>query len=1176
MKKIMAIAIGILLCIALAVPFFAESQGIIPSDGMKVLFEDDFSDTLDTSKWAVREAVSTSDGVMVLGAGGNWVTGGYSATANGSFSNYALDFDFTGDQRDCYYGVGIRAKAGGGSEFQNGGRFGVPSAAEKSTGISFDLFIKPDGSHVGVALNNGGANGDAAQFLVAYPEGFNGSSGHVTVVDAGDTVTLLINSTEIVTLKLGDGTVTAYDAAGTQVYEAAAEFPASGSFCFYQRNDLFKIDNVKVSSLTNRDFSTDLGDNLSYDQILYDDVMKANGTAEVNALKVLVDGSDGSITKLGMYGWYGNRNSKTAQYGYMIDGGEPVFDDSFFFETTPEDQSAIEGVNPNGYRFKVIVDVSKITDGKTHRIDVVAKLQNGQIVTLNRNESGKDREVFVNYKSVAEPKANMDKFMVNGTGENHNSPESGDAITINKGDTIKALGWVYKYGTNVKRVYWQYVEKGGTIKDGPIMDCSDVYRARNDVANVFGYTTEEDHQYFVKSGFGLDDNLIELLGIGNLNAGEYDVRFVAEFEDNTTTVIKKKFTLTVIEPTVKVIVGEEETNVKPDAISQVDLSMDESSLVIGTRTDASDPWVSIPLNNIDTSVYTSFTVKYRLIGESSFASNNVYLRDTTVNPGYSGESGTWHAPDMDSTGERTFVIADEFPTLAGKILTGVRFVACKPGEAFIIDSITFNKEDTPETPGTIEPGEVIDYDDADVYGMSFDVFYWNATNLGGGRSRVDYFATPDAMHVNYYGGVNTGYSGWVAFKQKVVAFGYMVDDELTFSTDFIQANEPSLVSTVDGWWPGSGETVQRFIITVPFEGQSGITTVVAVAILEDGTVVKLNSKANHTQDTEVVFVFDDAEDFLDAHDGSLSTGWWTNPFNKDSKVTISFTADTWFNGFEMFVYSSGVGQPVHATLKDSEGNVVYEKDFTMVDNLLYTFYQKDAKFAPGDYTVEFDGRDMADDASSWFVLGSANAADGKVVSTEGATNENTLAVPLFRLVKTTEFVEYMSRDQVTIDGVDKASFGGNAEVTDIADNLYADFGKQLRIWGWYGNNYALDKYGVKVDGGEIQYFDRYEAEDIVNHFKANLIKDDDVYASRFEIFVDITEGQHTAEVFAIVNGEEHLIWTINYNCMPEEVPQTTEPGTEPPQTGDALLAMFAVIAVLAMGAAVVFARRKAH
>ena len=167
----------------------------------------------------------------------------------------------------------------------------------------------------------------------------------------------------------------------------------------------------------------------------------------------------------------------------------------------------------------------------------------------------------------------------------------------------------------------------------------------------------------------------------------------------------------------------------------------------------------------------------------------------------------------------------------------------------------------------------------------------------------------------------------------------------------------------------------------------------------------------------------------------------------------------------------------------------------------------------------------------------------------------------------------MARDQITVDGVDKAEVGGNIEVTDISENLYPEFGRQLRIWGWYGNNRALDKYGVKVDGGEIVYFDRYEAEDIVNHIKTNLIKNQDVFASRFEIFVDITEGRHTAEVFAIVDGEEHLIWTVNYACMPEEAPQTTG---DQPQTGDASVAIFAVFAVLAMGAAAVFARKRAH
>ncbi|MBO4327007.1 MAG: discoidin domain-containing protein [Clostridia bacterium] len=164
----------------------------------------------------------------------------------------------------------------------------------------------------------------------------------------------------------------------------------------------------------------------------------------------------------------------------------------------------------------------------------------------------------------------------------------------------------------------------------------------------------------------------------------------------------------------------------------------------------------------------------------------------------------------------------------------------------------------------------------------------------------------------------------------------------------------------------------------------------------------------------------------------------------------------------------------------------------------------------------------------------------------------------------TAFVEYYSRDQITLDGVDKAKFGGNDEVTNIDENLFDSIGKKLRIWGWYGNNKGLDKYGVKVDGGEIVYFDRYEAEDIVNHIKTNLIKDDDVYASRFEIFVDITGGEHTVEVFAIANGEERLLWTVNYNAIGDSIPET----------GDASVVLFAVIAVLAMGAAVVFVKKK--
>ncbi|MBP5633120.1 MAG: LPXTG cell wall anchor domain-containing protein [Clostridia bacterium] len=171
-----------------------------------------------------------------------------------------------------------------------------------------------------------------------------------------------------------------------------------------------------------------------------------------------------------------------------------------------------------------------------------------------------------------------------------------------------------------------------------------------------------------------------------------------------------------------------------------------------------------------------------------------------------------------------------------------------------------------------------------------------------------------------------------------------------------------------------------------------------------------------------------------------------------------------------------------------------------------------------------------------------------------------------------QFKEGMARDQVTVNNVDKASFGGNAEVTEITENLYPLMGEQIRFWGWYANNKGLDKYGLVLDDGEMQYFDRYEAEDIVKH-NQNVFKENDVYASRYEILTAITEGRHTAKIYALYGDEQSLIWTVNYFCLPEEA----QPGTEPaeiPQTGDSAVTMFAVIAVLAMSGAVLFLKKK--
>ncbi|MBO4326454.1 MAG: LPXTG cell wall anchor domain-containing protein [Clostridia bacterium] len=142
-----------------------------------------------------------------------------------------------------------------------------------------------------------------------------------------------------------------------------------------------------------RDFSSESGDKLSYDQILVNGEEIANGNDAVIAAKKLVDGSDGSIQTIALHGWFGNATSKIRSYGYMIDDGEPVYGD--FAVAAGQDVIDAGGES----RYTVVVDVTGLQDGQTHKIQVVAELENGDVVILNRMESGKDRDVYVNYKA---------------------------------------------------------------------------------------------------------------------------------------------------------------------------------------------------------------------------------------------------------------------------------------------------------------------------------------------------------------------------------------------------------------------------------------------------------------------------------------------------------------------------------------------------------------------------------------------------------------------------------------------------------------------------------------------------------------------------------------------------------------------------------------------------------
>ena len=291
---------------------------------------------------------------------------------------------------------------------------------------------------------------------------------------------------------------------------------------------------VKLHTPESRDFSADAGDGLSFDRILVNGELAAEGNANIIALKKLVDGSDGSISTVGFYGWYGNANSETDQFGYTIDGGEPVFGD-FIIDTEP----AVTGLNANNRRYQITVDVSKLAKGKDHTIRVVAKLKNGDVVTLNRVDNPgeaneKDRDTYIIFRAEAveafslDALAKEDAYLSITT--NYNTSNS---VTINEGESLRILGWVYRTYTNLEKIVYK-------IGEGNEVDCVTSYRARTELSTVLGV----DAAYLENSGFGLDNDLLDLPGIENLEAGDYTVKIIAKFADGNTTEIKE-FALTV-------------------------------------------------------------------------------------------------------------------------------------------------------------------------------------------------------------------------------------------------------------------------------------------------------------------------------------------------------------------------------------------------------------------------------------------------------------------------------------------------------------------------------------------------------------------------------------------------------------------------------------------------------
>ena len=799
MKKTLSLMIVLTMVAALAINAFAFNPvSTLADDQLVEVYSDRFDDDHDADDWLCAGGVKVADGVMTLGMPlGSWTSTGYMAMLNSSAVDYSqphvIEFKATVTHSgSCYAGFALRAGNMGDSPFpnlMNGGRWGTASAAETATGIAVDLHIFNGtvDQVFGISFEDGEAQGTSAQFLANVPEGFHvNEETSYKIADDGDKITCWANDILLFTITMSDlqdgwyQTVTVTGPSGEALANGGGRDPkvsATGRFGFFQRDKGITVDDVVVKVEKKPEFSML---NAAFDVLKYDETALVSEKAYLwvhdEANRPAMDFEKGQVSTISFRGW-AYTTMPVAGFGYRIDGGELVTNASFV-----EDRSSELGAYPGAKGYLVNVPVDELMTGE-HTIGIYVLDEYERDILIVKTKNDVDYPIEITFTISASSVLPTDPV-----NSNHNidiKKCNADMTEFNVygwsvyNMPVQALGYVLDGGDPV----WVITE----VSDEPRTTDND--RAPNDIYVNSGLNT-----VLAQNGLtgGLDPfyayriNLtLDITGfvVGEEHTLEVIIKYTDEAETVANAFRTETFTITRKVPNkFTFIVGEETSKVNTGAVSNVEASMN-GDVIVFTTTKASDTWFEIPLDKVDSSVYTKIEFKYRA---QSVWQNNAYLKATTVNTGYSGTNGTWCSPGLVGDGEwhvKTYVIAESFPALAGTLLTGLRIPAgAAVGDTFEVEYVALRTDEEPTAPAELVPTWI-----------SFDVVY---VNDGGyttdGTTTVDTWIANNPISATEGDALKLGAQGWTFINGAAAITGiyYKIDDgELVGGAQFLQNRE---------------------------------------------------------------------------------------------------------------------------------------------------------------------------------------------------------------------------------------------------------------------------------------------------------------------------------------------------------------------------------------------------
>ena len=397
------------------------------------------------------------------------------------------------------------------------------------------------------------------------------------------------------------------------------------------------------------------------------------------------------------------------------------------------------------------------------------------------------------------------------------------------------------------------------------------------------------------------------------------------------------------------------------------------------------------------------------------------------------------------------------------------------------------------------------------------------------------------------GGTKIFFNGWYAPPKPLADAGLQTDDgDITWG---LGKNDGT--GNIIAKWVGfdeNGPWTLRISGSIPV--QEGKHTFKVVVKFTDNTTSVIHSAEYLNNDDAAPVVYKN-------YSGSIVTNpetclgkpsMWLGHTNTNIRWQVAFNTDVSFSAInfpQAWAYAQSPFQVTIARDGHFDDGIVFVTDIVRPSDGAFRI-DLGKTLPAGQYVMKFKLTDETKTPEGryqrYLVLGHAE----NMLDSSYCLHNLAGVSPVFEIVSTDNGQGFIPREIVTRINVDGATAGGtDLGKTDGATTEIPAGTTSMSFNGWVSSNFAIESFGYSIDGGDVVYDSsfRVEEEDHDNILQVarntfGFPENADAYRLRTEGGIPLSDGLHTVDIMARINGKDVRVFTFKVKTTEQEATPT--------------------------------------